>query len=374
MRPCCVLIVLIFFVLSVATEVSAEIEAPLTVGLLSDLTGTNGPNGDACRHGYEVARKISVPMDGKIASKLRFVFGDHKGEPKTGVSEYLRLTEMEGAVAIVSNRGNVGMAIDPLSSRMRIPLLGIMGHTDFVRQNPYGFRFWPSPEQEGQALAEAALLRGKTVGSIALEEEYILSVVKGFEAAYSRNGGRMVFRETITEQDNDWSTLLVRLRGRSPDILFLNTTVNKLGPLIKRTRELGLKQPILSNFWLSYRSVATSAGEENIEGASYVTLDLARPKFLLEFEKLFPREQANAVTYACFSGLTFLLQNLPRTILPKEKPSEAIFAELQKARVVKLPDEQVALIDREVQFHLVQEVYHFGKAVKEKEVVAVTTK
>lgn len=331
----------------------------ITIGLLSDMTGSNGPNGDACRQGYELARKSFAPGDRAGGHQISFEFGDHKGEPKTGVTEFLRVTKQQNAVAVLSNRGNVGMAMDPFSARGHVPLIGIMGHNDFIKNNPYGFRFWPSPDQEGRALAEMALKVGKKVASVAAQDEYIASVVSSFEAELKKGGGEMVMNDTIGEQDTDWGALLLRIRSAKAEVLFLNAPVAKLGALVRRARELGVTQPIISNFWLSYPAVAQAAGPEAIEGAGYVTLDTDKPQFTDGLKKQFPDPQPNGVSYACYSGLTFLLQNID----PAEKTitSENLYQHLLTVSSVRMSDGDMPIQLREAKFKLVFQTYRNGK-------------
>src|SRR5438876_1107972 len=79
--------------LAAAPRAAAD-EAPgATVGLLADLTGSGAPNGRSCREGYEVAR-VAAP------AKVSFLYGDHKGEAKTGLAEFARMTGAGGAIAI----------------------------------------------------------------------------------------------------------------------------------------------------------------------------------------------------------------------------------------------------------------------------------
>ncbi len=360
-----VLVFSLLFLLSAGKAASDEASpsgSPTVIGLLSDLTGTNGANGDSCREGYELARRSFASGDQIGKTKLSFLFGDHKGEPKTGTSEFLRMVNQGRAIAVVSNRGNVGMALDPISARLKIPLIGIMGHTGFLRNNPVGYRFWPSPKQEGSALAKAALRVGKRVASLDLQDEYILSIVDAFKAELAAAGGEIVFSDSVSEQDTDWASLLTRMRSSKPDVIFLNTTVGKLGALVRRAREVGVSQPIISNFWLSYPSVAEAAGAANIEGSGYVALDTGKAKFLEAHRRLFPNSRANAVTLACFSGLAFLLQNIPDS--GGTVTAENLNHRLLQATEVLLPDQAMKISDREAHFDLVFETYRNGTPVK----------
>jgi len=343
--------------------------ADATLGLLSELTGPSAANGEACRQGYEVARQKFAPNDVIGAQKIRFLFGDHKAEAKTAIDEYNRFVKQEDALAVLSNRGNVGMALDPLSKQDNVPLIGMMAHINFIDQNPNGFRFWPSAKTEGAALAQRAYSRGlRKVASLILEDDAALAIGNSFEGEFKRLGGEVVFHELVGEKDTDFSTLFSRARGLKPDLLFIHVAVTQMGIAVKRARELGLKQPIYSYFWIGYPEVLQSAGKDALEGTTFISLATDRPLFKKEFEKQFPDQKVVAVTYACFAGLAFALQEIEQN--SKDLTREKFLKLLKVSHKVELPDETLKIENREVLFPLEYRVIRDGQVTSDGEISA----
>jgi ABC-type branched-subunit amino acid transport system substrate-binding protein len=79
--------------------------AEISLGLLSELTGSGAPNGVSCREGYELARSIYAPNDQIQNNKIRFIFGDHRAQAQAGIAEYQRMVKQEEVIAVLSNRG-----------------------------------------------------------------------------------------------------------------------------------------------------------------------------------------------------------------------------------------------------------------------------
>ena len=271
-------------------------ETQLSIGLLTELSGTEAPNGRACRLGYDVAARI---FDGsaQMQKRVRLVYGDHRADPATALSEFKRLVEFEGISVILANRGPIGMALDPATKKEQIPFIGIVGHVNFIENNPYGFRVWVPMEQDGLALAETVVRMGyRRAAIVALHDDYILAMVAAFRRNFARLGGAVTYFDTIDRTMNDFSSVVSKLKTTNPDVIFANGEISQLGLLVRKIREQKLPQQIVSNFWLSYADVVQSAGIENIEGATFVGLDLRRPVFLKEAASLDSSVQITSLT------------------------------------------------------------------------------
>ncbi len=323
----------------------------LSIALLADLSGNNAQNGEACRRGYETARALVAPDDRLATKHIRFIFGDHRGQSTTAVSEYRRMVNTEGAIAVISNRGTVGMALNALSKTDKIPFLGVMGQKGLTEDNPYSLRFWLSPRREGQALARVAQALGKKHAAIlVVEDDITLSVREEFEQEFRKLGGQIVFSESFSQDTVDFSPLVTKMKRAKADVIFADTLVGQLGGLIKRLREQGLKQQIISNVWLSFPEVIKQAGAENIQGSRYVSVDSAKPIFQNYARKHWGELETTDVMYGCYAALATLLEVLKAQ--PNICDQFSLASALQSLKQVPLPDGPLKFENREAQFDL----------------------
>jgi len=353
----------LLFIVFLISFVDSPLNAEMRVGALSELSGPSAANGKACRLGYEAAeRYYSQTPAGK--SGLKLLYGDHRGEARLAISEFQKLEGTEEVAAVISNRGHIGMALDPISKRTKTPLLGIMGHAEFINENPFGFRFWPSPSLEGGALAEVAVDRGlKKAAMIVLHDDYILSLAEKFRLRYEVLGGDIVYFDYIDETLVDYQSIISRIRALAPDVIFVSGSVSQLGTIIRRIREQGLTQQLVSNFWIQYGDVIESAGLDSIEGSIYVSVDLNMPKFHLTLQEIDSDFVPSMVTYACFSAVAAVFDLLNSDRPPKNRAE--LYEALAGTEYIQLPDERVQLLGREVQYNLVPMKIIAGHSVVE---------
>ena len=322
---------------------AAWAEQQWAVGLMSDMTGSLAPNGEDCRNGYRIAIESFGPQD-----RVRFLFADSRGDGKTAVSEFQRLQE-QGIIALITNRSQVGMAINPLSSRSAIPLIGIVGHNDFVRNNPYALRMFPGVQVEAQALAEKATSLGlRKVAVITLEDEWLSSLTQEFNIALKQRGGQVLLNASVLPSELDFGALIGKIKDA--DAVFMNLGIAQSGPFLRRLRELGVKSQVLSNFWGAKKEVLDETGPEAAEGLIFFETDLRQPKFIAEHRRLFGHDRASVVTYSCYAGLRLLLNTVSSANTSVSKAS--LQQLLTGANAVVLLDETIPIVNREAIYGL----------------------
>jgi branched-chain amino acid transport system substrate-binding protein len=333
---------------------------PIVIGVMAELSGPYAANGRHCREGYELARRLFAPDGAAGAHAVVFQYGDTRGEAREGIAEFQRLTGVQKAVAVVTTRSSVAMPLNPLSRQKQIPLLTTIGHADFIRQNPYGYRFWPSAERVGQRTAHEIIARDlRRAAVVSIEDEFTLSLAGSFKREFKRLGGATLLDEKINESEGDFSTLAAKVRSFRPDLVFLNLGLVSTGLFVKKLREQGVAAQIAGNSWMTEASVAESAGVEAIEGAFFVDFDFRRPVFLRKMGELFPDSAPVAVSYACYAALGTLLQTLSRH--PEVCDSRTLHQALLQEQSVPLLDGELKIRGREAELELVVKTLRRGQ-------------
>jgi branched-chain amino acid transport system substrate-binding protein len=342
---------------------TAQSNEEYRVGLMTELTGpwVTG-SGALCKRGYELARKTLV-KDGTFAGrKIKFLYGDTQGTGKDAISEFQRLVSSEGAQVIVTNRSQVGMALNPLSLRSKIPLIGIVGHNDFVADNPYSFRTWPSTELEAQTLSNAALTRGsKKLAVVALEDEWTISFRDEFVSHYTENGGTIVVSESFLQDDVDFSSFISRLKQMDIDSILVDLGPTQTGTFLAKLREQKVQARLYGNFYVRNQEVLKEAGAEALEGIILTEIDVNKPKLRDGLMKNFNDDEPNQYKYTCFAGVALALAAIEDA---KNNSKEEIYSALSQTQSLELFGDRVPIVDRELIPSMVLRTYAGGVLIE----------
>ncbi len=331
-----------------------------SIGLMAALSGDFATLGNDCRRGYELAQGRFAPNNEAYGQHLRFIYADTRGTGGPATSEFQRLVNYEHVGAVINHRSQAVMPLNPLSARMKIPLLGILGQSEFIVTNPYAFRFWPATSVEAGALVQAIVKLGfKRAAIVSVEDEYTLSLKKHFIDQFKNVGGTIVFDKDINPEEQSFSSLIVNMGQSNPDVIFANLAVTQLGTFVRQSRNLQLHQQFVGSLWVVVKEFIEAAGAEAAEGLIFAQVNTRQPKF---YELLGDPKMETSVSpgvYTCFSALSGLLQAL-RSCSPRCDVLGA-YEGLKRLSYIELPDERLPVRDREVIFDMALKTYHQGK-------------
>lgn len=327
-------------------------ENEIRLGVLTELSGQFASNGNDCRAGHSAALK-AFSNNGNVGKyKIKLIYGDSKGEGKAAVSEMNKLLAQDSVIAILANRSQVVMPLNPISRARKVPLLGVAAHPDLISENEYAFRFYPSTQFEGPMLAKKMIEHGaKKVAALGLQDEYLVALQKSTTEELKKLGATVVYDETVTDNELDFNTLISRIAAKQPDYLLINFGLGQSGVVIRKIRERGLKQPIVSNFWIQKEDVIKNAGKENMEGAGSIGIAATLPKFGEALQEFAPGARSSTIYYACHVALASFLHAVKNSPVDVKDSTSALQA-LQNLKKVELLDETLPVKDREVQFTL----------------------
>lgn len=331
-----------------AYSVTAFAQPATTIGTLAELTGAYARLGDDCRKAYEVAKRNAPPT-------VKVLFGDNQSDPKIGITEFRRMVTAEHASIVVTTRSPVGLALNPLSLQQKIPLIGVIGHPRFIKENPYAIRVFPSAADEAQGLANAVTQNNEnSIATISLEDEYFLGLKNAFEAIVGND--KIVLSKTIAPTEQDFATLLAQIKEKSPSALFLNVSPAQHGPFIKRLREMEIKAHIYANFLIGSADVRKGLSAL-ADGVIFVEPEYEKPAFLKALAEQSGSSDSSPIGYGCYVGLTYALQLADHAASRRIAPIDAISS---LAQITTL-DGPITIQDREAKFKVVTKLIRDGR-------------
>ncbi|RIL12280.1 MAG: hypothetical protein DCC75_00715 [Proteobacteria bacterium] len=328
----------------------AESPPPFTGGLLLELTGASSPNGQACKVGFDAAQKHLAP-GGKVAGRqVRLVYGDSQREARVGLSEFRKLVDIDGAGFVVTLSSPVCMAVNPVSKQKGVPVFGIAGQADFVRENPYAFRFWLSAQAEGRAHAERLFSDGKRKAAVVtLEDDWTLSVSDSFKHRFLELGGEIVSDLEIPPASYEPAVIFTKVKAAAPQAIFVNLGIPQLGSAFRKIHELGISSTVHSNAWAQLSAVKEVAGAEAISGV-VVTMPKAPQRFLEMLGESAADPSTRPLALTCYCALGTALKVL------EENPGIKNAADFQRAmegvKKIAIPGVELDFRDREAQYEV----------------------
>jgi branched-chain amino acid transport system substrate-binding protein len=318
------------------------------IGTLAELSGPYARLGEDCRKGYEVAKK-GAP------SSIQILFGDSQSNPKVGLTEFRRMVNGEKASVIVTTRSPVALALNPLSLQQKIPLIGVVGHPRFTRDNQFAVRVYPSAFDEAEGLV-AALGNEPALATINVEDEYFLGLRDSFHEMVGRD--KIVFSETVSPLEQEFSSIINRVKVKNPTAILLNVAPTQIGPVLKSIRNVGLRGKLFSNFLIGAADIRSSLGPL-AEGIVFVESDYHQPLFLKTLRELNGSSDTSPIGYGCYVGLTYALQ-LMEGAAARGTP---LLDNLSNTSSVTTLDGVIAIRNREAKFQIITRVVKQGRAV-----------
>ena len=335
----------LFLLLGWILPLSSAAAQSKVIGALADVTGSFARLGEDCRGGYEVAIQSSDV-------KAKVIFGDNQNDPKVGISEFRRMADSEHVSLVVTTRSPVALALNSLSTREKLPLIGIVGHPRFVAENPYAIRVFPSAMDEAKVLVGDIDHEGQTVAIISLEDEYFL----GLRDAFIQNlqSSLLVFNETVSPKDLEFSTLIAKVKAKSPKAVLLNAGPNQIPVLVRKMREMGIESSLYSNFLVGAQDVISALGADG-EGLRYAELDYERPRFVDAFNRTTGKKPLSPLSYACYVAMSYAIE-----LRGEEMSAES----LARPKVIETLDGPISFLKREGQFAVVLKAIPNGRTNK----------
>lgn len=278
------------YVWSEGPDGNAEPKSLLTAAFIP-LTGSAAEQGEWIARGLELGREQVARRYG-VSIHLRQE--DTVADPKTAVSAYQSLRAREDFKVAFTYGSGVGIALSAPTNRDKVIQFGLATATPAYRSpDDFTFRNFPSAELEAAFLVHTTLadLGARELGIIKIENDFGIGSAKAFRAEYEKNGGKVIFEESIEPGATDFRSLLTRLRRFNAAVIYIAAYPGEGALFLKQARQLGIgAQFVASVAILGAKNFTDLAGE----GAEGLLISSSTPAFLeskepsvLEFVKLY---------------------------------------------------------------------------------------
>jgi branched-chain amino acid transport system substrate-binding protein len=202
---------------------------PSRLGVLAPLSGRYAAYGKAYLDGAMLAAQA---FNERGPGKVEIVPADAKTEPLAALAATRRLIEDERLVAILGSVLAMPTAVAALEANCNgVPLLSNVSTEDAIGGiGPYVFHAGASRQAGARAGAELAALGLRRFRAAVLypEEGDGRALAEAFSERFAALGGEVVFSEAYPPGSTDFTTVLRRLAGVRPEILYLPAGVEDM--------------------------------------------------------------------------------------------------------------------------------------------------
>ncbi len=256
-----------YFLLSfLFATVSFADQQYLKIGVSVDLTGPGKQWGNDMRDAFQFAKE-----DLKL-NQIELIIENDQCDNSKAVSIAKKFIEIDKVDLVLGfTCSNVAIATAPIYARSKIPMLVTCASSPEVTKQPGDiFRTTPSDQLVAKKLAEYVWQQKfHSVAILSNQSDYAQDLKESFLANLEKSKINSVNLD-YNPGDNDFRTLLVKLKHAIPEALFLNPIdQGDFLQQLKITRSLHWNIPILAAYHPGSKTFLEEA-KELAEGLSYV--------------------------------------------------------------------------------------------------------
>ncbi|MBN8548146.1 MAG: ABC transporter substrate-binding protein [Deltaproteobacteria bacterium] len=244
-------------------------------------TGSAAEQGEWIRAGLELGRDKALSA---LGVSIEIQYEDTVADPKTAMSAYQGLRSRDDFKIAFSYGSGVGIALTAPVNRDKVIQIGLATASPAYRTpDDYTFRNFPSAELESAFLVSKTLndLHGKEIGIVKIDNDFGVGAAKSFRAEYEKQGGRVLFEESIEPGSTDFKSLVTRLRQYNARYIYIAAYPSEGAQFLKQARQLGMSaQFIASVAILGAKNFQDLAGS----GAEGLLISTSTPVFLASKE------------------------------------------------------------------------------------------
>jgi branched-chain amino acid transport system substrate-binding protein len=315
-------IVALLLVLLAVVAFEASAQKVLKVAILAPLSGPVPTFGVSTRDGALLAIEEWNAKGGVLGMKIQPIVEDSQCTPDPAVN----------AANKVIDQDQVHYIIGEVCSKASIPVSEIANAKKVIEISPtstnpdvtvdtagktkaYIFRACfidPFQGTVGAKFAIGKLKAKKAFIMLDQANDYVKGLAEFFEAAFKKQGGTIVGKESYTAQDTDFSAILSKIKTARPDVVYLPDYYNIVNLATKQAKEKGIQVPFMGGDGWDSSDLDLSAAAGGYFTNHYSQFD-PRPEvqnFIKAYGAKFKDDSGNALVPDALATLAYDATNM----------------------------------------------------------------
>jgi len=237
-----------------ANRVDAESKVmPVKIGAIYNLSGSQASLGRPSLNGSILAAEQLNARGGVLGRRVELIAVDGESDPTLIAEESEKLVHLPGLSAMTGlSDTTMVLAAAPVAEKARMVFLtsGATSPRVLVEFPGYYFMACFGDNTQAAAGAEYAFSSlGATTAYVLFDEtmDYTVLLARYFEERYVQLGGRIVGEDTYAGGAGDFSAQIANLQrlAAPPDVLYVASGPDDVGPLVRQLRDAGVDEPVL---------------------------------------------------------------------------------------------------------------------------------
>ncbi len=219
------------------------------IGLFVPLTGFAAADGASAKHAALLAVEKINKEGGINGKKLELVIYDDRVKSQEAVAIARKLVEQDKVVGVVSGSYSTPTrAAAPIYQRYGIPMIAAYAtHPDITKAGNFIFRagFLAAVEGKAGGYVATKLLNAKKIAVFTMDNDFGRALSAGFVKEAKKNGAEIVANLSFALGEKDFSPMLTKVKGLSPDVLYSTGYYSEGALVVKQAKDLGLNVQIV---------------------------------------------------------------------------------------------------------------------------------
>jgi branched-chain amino acid transport system substrate-binding protein len=329
-------LLLALVLLSALAAVSAAGAAPLKIGVLTPLTGSESADGNDILNGVKTAVEV-VKAEGGVPGfdGIEIVAQDDACDPKQAVSGANKLINEKVAGVVGSYCSSATLPSSETLDQESIPMITPASTNPKVTERGlrYMFRMCGRDDDQGPAGVKFMVdqLKAKKLYIIDDKTAYSQGLADKVEETAKAMGLTVAGHEHVNKDDKDYSAVLTKVKQAAPDVLYMSLQNNAAGSTMAlQAKRLDIKAKIVAQDAV-YHPNFISVGKDAVQGVflTFGYIDESTPsykKFLAAYTKI--SEKPGAYSAYAYDSAYALLSGI--------KAAKSVDPEKIKAEMLKL--------------------------------------
>ena len=313
----------------------------IKIGAIQPISGQVAAYGTQTRDAIKMAVDEINQKGGVLGKKLELIVEDDEATPEKTVNAFQKLTSKDNVVGIIGAlTSKCSLAITKQANDKKVIMISPSSTNDTVTDaGKYVFRACYNDSFQGEVVAQFAFENLKSKNAAILfdnSNDYSKGLRDNFKKKFEALGGKIVAEESYATSDKDFNAQLTKIKGKTPDVLFIPDYYSTVSLIAKQVKAQGINVPMLgADGW---DEIVNNAGDE-IVGSYYSNhySPEADDKEVKEFVKKFmekykdtykdPNFKPNALAALGYDATYILVEAIERA---KSTDPEKIQAEMMK--------------------------------------------
>lgn len=290
---------LLFFILAfmVATAAPAAADDSVKIGLMCPLTGSWAAEGKDMRQIVELLAGQINDQGGLMDKQVEIILGDDGGDPRTAALAAQRLASRD-VVAVI---GTYGSSVTEASQNIyaSTQTIQIANGSTAVRLTekglPYFFRTCPRDDEQGRVAVKTLLEEGyENIAILHDNTTYAKGLADETKKLLDKEDVKIVFFDALTPGEQDYGTILSKLKTNDPDVVFFTGYYPEAGLMLRQKMQMGWDVPFMGGDATNNPDLVKIAGNKAAENFKFlsppVPADLPSKEareFLAAYEKAY---------------------------------------------------------------------------------------